>query len=136
MDILERIREAIHRLEHEDIDGITNKGEGILNKECNCITLHPVHYEALTKNHPDHILRMQGLTEPIYLMQLIPEEGIKRGGIPVYLAERLDNRDTNPNPCLDEGYSLIGIYDEINNHYIHEVSLKLLPEEEQEEGTN
>lgn len=129
MNILERIREAVHRLEHEEIDWITNKGKGILNKECNCITLHPVHYEALTKNHPDHILRMQGTIEPIYLIQLFPEEGIKRGGIPVWIAKRGDNRDTNPNPCLDEGYSIIGIYNNKKDYYIHQVTIKVLSEE-------
>ena len=80
--------------------------------ECTCITLHPEHhtqlindFDALVTYHPD-------VEEPIWYKD-----------IPVYLAEL---REGGVNPCLQEGFSIVGHYDYDLDQYISEQHIALV----------
>ena len=81
--------------------------------ECTCITLHPEHhtqlindFDALVTYHPD-------VEAPIWYK-----------GIPVYLAELSSKGGVNP--CLQEGFSIVGHYDYDLDQYISEQHIALV----------
>ena len=69
--------------------------------EANCITLHPEHHAQLINEFRDMVTHHPELEEPIYYK-----------GISVYKAELPDDRDMSQrNPCLEDGFSIVGHYD-------------------------
>ena len=84
--------------------------------ECNCITLHPEHHAQLINEFKDMVSINPELEEPIWYK-----------GIPVYKAELPDDRDmSRQNPCLMEGFSIVGHYNFQEDYYVEEQHIPLV----------
>ena len=98
MNITEQIRAAQSKLLAET------------GLDANCITLHPEHHAQLIREFdasPD-------LQEPIHY-----------NGIPVYKAELVDAIHAT-NPCLMEGFSIVGHYDFDLDQYLSEQHIAIV----------
>jgi hypothetical protein len=80
--------------------------------ECNCITLHPEHHAQLIRDFKELVNVDPELEEPIWYK-----------GISVYKAELPDDREENP--CLSEGFSVVGHYNSIEDYYVKEQHIPL-----------
>ena len=96
---------------------ITNQIEEAMSKllretglDANCITLHPEHHAQLIREFD----ASRDLQEPIHY-----------NGIPVYKAELIDDFGAT-NPCLEEGYSIVGHYDFGLDQYLSEQHIALV----------
>lgn len=100
MNIAEQIRAAQSKLLAET------------GLDANCITLHPEHHAQLIASFE----APSDLEEPIHY-----------NGIPVYRAELPDDRDMSQrNPCLMEGFSIVGHYDFQEDYYVKEQHIPLV----------
>ena len=104
MNITEQIEAAMSKLLEET------------GLEANCITLHPEHHTQLINEFKEQVSIDPAVKEPIWYR-----------GIPVYKAELPDDRDmTHRNPCLMEGFSIVGHYDSRENYYVKEQHFHLV----------
>jgi hypothetical protein len=84
--------------------------------ECTCMTLHPEHHVQLINEFKDMVNVDPDLEEPVYFM-----------GIPVYRAALPDDRDSSrQNPCLMEGFSIVGHYNFQEDYYVEEQLIPLV----------
>ena len=98
---------------------ITNQIEEAMSKqlretglECTCITLHPEHHAQLINDFDELVQYDPDREAPIWYKD-----------IPVYLAEL---REGGVNPCLQEGFSIVGHYDFGLDQYISEQHIALV----------
>ena len=82
--------------------------------ECTCITLHPEHHTQLINDFDELVTYHPDVEEPIWYR-----------GIPVYKAELVDDFGAT-NPCLEEGFSIVGHYDFDLDQYLSEQHFALV----------